>query len=155
MWWRTVVLILLLVGGGALAFFGMGHLMRFCWEDHLVTQLRDQPSFKPQEGPVRDVPSQSFPLARGTLTPPKVELGQQVFRSKCLVCHGDTGRGDGPVGVKLVTKPTDLSSPPIRAQRDTELFQTIAHGKRVMRGFTGDLEDDEIRALVLYIRTLQ
>ena len=38
------------------------------------------------------------------LNAPKAE-----YLSRCAACHGDGGKGDGPLGVKLATKPADLT----------------------------------------------
>ena len=38
------------------------------------------------------------------LNAPKAE-----YLSHCAACHGDGGKGDGPVGEKLATKPADLT----------------------------------------------
>jgi mono/diheme cytochrome c family protein len=35
--------------------------------------------------------------------------GVQMYRNYCAPCHGTNGRGDGPVGVALKSRPTDLS----------------------------------------------
>lgn len=35
--------------------------------------------------------------------------GKQMFASYCAPCHGVNGKGDGPVGAALKTKPTDLT----------------------------------------------
>ncbi len=154
MWWRTAVMVTLLVGLGAGAFFGIGPLTRVCWEDYVIRQLRDQPSFKPQESPMLDVPSGTFPIRRESHAP-TADAGRAIYQIKCRICHGDTGHGDGTVGKKLVTKVADLTSPAVRTQPELELFHTISQGKRVMRSFAGDLEGDEIQSLILFIRTLQ
>ena len=35
--------------------------------------------------------------------------GKQMYASYCAPCHGATGRGDGPVGNSLKTRPADLT----------------------------------------------
>ncbi len=154
MWWRTAVILTLLVGLGAAAFFGVGPLTRLGWEDYVIRQLREQPSFKPQESPVRDVPPRTFSMRRAPLAAPTADAGRALYGVKCKVCHGDTGHGDGPVGKKLVTKVGDLTAPAVRTQPDSELFRTISQGKRAMQSFAGDLEDEEIHSLILFLRTL-
>ena len=155
MWWRAIVMIGLLVGLGAGAFFGTGPLMRTAWEDHVLLQLRDQSSFKPQESPVLDVPAHSVPVARSNSPAPSVETGRRLFQLKCVFCHGEAGQGDGPVGKKFVVKVGDLGSAPVQTQSDDQLFQTISQGKRVMRTFGNELDEAEIRSLVQFLRTLK
>lgn len=182
------MLILILVGLGAGAFFGTGPLTRSLWEDFVLQQLRDQPSFQPQESPMRDVSAESVPLSQdrpgsvpgaaaefalGGSSPAgpfpagsdddgadrvagdaAIESGRTLYEIKCSHCHGDGGKGDGAVGKRFVAKVGDLTAREVRNQRDHELYETIARGKRIMRGFARELDDAEIRSLVQYLRTL-
>ena len=36
--------------------------------------------------------------------------GEEIFLKYCSACHGETGRGDGPVARGLVTAPPDLTA---------------------------------------------
>jgi mono/diheme cytochrome c family protein len=36
--------------------------------------------------------------------------GQEMYDSYCAVCHGKTGKGDGPAASALKTAPTDLTT---------------------------------------------
>jgi cytochrome c553 len=35
--------------------------------------------------------------------------GPALYKAYCAVCHGNSGRGDGPMAVSLKTKPPDLA----------------------------------------------
>jgi mono/diheme cytochrome c family protein len=54
----------------------------------------------------------SFGLAcakAGTIPAPEAQTaGAELYRSHCAVCHGATGRGDGPSSVRLGVLPPDL-----------------------------------------------
>jgi len=39
-----------------------------------------------------------------------MDIGKQEFMSKCAVCHGVDGRGDGPYAQLLTRPPTDLTT---------------------------------------------
>jgi mono/diheme cytochrome c family protein len=52
------------------------------------------------------------------LTLDTLERGKQIFVRECLVCHGDTGRGDGPYGAGLQPMPPDFS--------DSSTYGTLA-----------------------------
>ena len=39
-----------------------------------------------------------------------VSEAQQIFKSRCVMCHGETGKGDGAAAAALNPKPRDLSS---------------------------------------------
>ncbi len=34
---------------------------------------------------------------------------QEIFKSRCTMCHGESGKGDGPAGVALNPKPRDMT----------------------------------------------
>jgi mono/diheme cytochrome c family protein len=36
--------------------------------------------------------------------------GEGLYRMYCAVCHGRTGRGDGPAAIELKTPPRDLTT---------------------------------------------
>ena len=42
-------------------------------------------------------------------TPESIARGRKMFETYCVLCHGDAGRGDGPVSEKFL-KPPDLPS---------------------------------------------
>jgi len=78
--------------------------------------------------------------------------GAEVFKSKCVVCHGPDGSGNTAVGKSL--KVANLRSAEIQKKSDAELTQSISDGKNNMPAFKGDITDDEIHAVLSYVRTL-
>ena len=40
----------------------------------------------------------------------EIEYGEAEYRASCAVCHGETGRGDGPFAIELRTAPADLTT---------------------------------------------
>jgi copper transport protein len=56
-------------------------------------------------------------------------IGRQVYTTYCETCHGETGRGDGPTGLRLVPRPADLrahTAPGVHT--DGELFYWVSYG---------------------------
>lgn len=39
----------------------------------------------------------------------KVDMGQQEYQANCAVCHGPTGKGDGPYAAQLKSRVPDLT----------------------------------------------
>jgi len=74
-----------------------------------------------------------------------------TFRTKCAMCHGPDGAGSS-VG-KSMNVP-DLRSSVVQDKADAELAQIISNGKGGMPAFKGSLSDDQIHALVTYVRSL-
>jgi mono/diheme cytochrome c family protein len=40
----------------------------------------------------------------------RIDLGKREFLNKCVACHGESARGDGPVAGSLRVPPTDLTT---------------------------------------------
>jgi len=76
-----------------------------------------------------------------------------LYKSKCQVCHGPDGKGDTPAGKKVGVK--DFHSPEVARMPDTELFEITRKGKDKMPSYDKKLTDDQIKALVKYIRSLK
>lgn len=76
--------------------------------------------------------------------------GAGVYKSKCVTCHGPDGAGTA-VGKSL--KVADLRSAEVQSRSDAELIQIVSDGKDNMPGFKGNITDDEIAAVVKFVRT--
>jgi mono/diheme cytochrome c family protein len=81
------------------------------------------------------------------------------FDTQCAKCHGESGRGDGPAGAALPTRPRNFSDCSRMAKEsDQRLFNTIKGGgasvglSRDMPPWGEAFEDQEINGLVSYIR---
>ncbi len=79
--------------------------------------------------------------------------------NNCTQCHGKDGRADTKMGKQLSAK--DLTDPKVQAAfTDAKATQSIKegvkqNGKTTMKAFAGKLSDEEIKALVAYVRTLK
>jgi mono/diheme cytochrome c family protein len=86
-----------------------------------------------------------------------VAAGQALFMTTCALCHGVTGKGDGPVGLTLNPRPADLSQHAIPGiHTDAQLFEWITNGfpGSRMPAFKSALSDTDRWNLVNFIRTL-
>lgn len=82
--------------------------------------------------------------------------GRAIYVAKCLACHGDAGRGDGPAARALPKKPRDFSLKEFwSSTTDADVKAVITEGKpgTIMRGFP--MADEQLTALVDYLKTLQ
>src|SRR6202035_2403012 len=80
------------------------------------------------------------------------EPGASVFKAKCVTCHGPDGSGNTPVGKSLQV--ADLRSPEVQKKSDAELTESVTEGKGNMPAFKTILSEDEIHAVLKYVRTL-
>lgn len=145
------------------------------WDKDMV----DQPSEKPQESepvpgpgsvptdgseivpiPANDAEADEMKLAAASIANPvaptdeSIARGEIYFETNCTVCHGATGVGDGPVGLKFLTKaPVDLNDAYTQDQSDGELFFTITRGRALMPAYRDAMSPDERWDLVNYLRS--
>lgn len=86
-----------------------------------------------------------------------VAAGQALFSNYCVPCHGETGKGDGPLGLTLNPRPADLTYHAIAGiHTDAQLFEWISNGfpGSRMPAFKARLSDTDRWNLVNFIRTL-
>ena len=103
------------------------------------------------------------------------DLGSFLFRFHCAGCHGEGGRGDGPVADLLEVRPVDLTQLAARADGvDEAWLATVIDGRERIRGHgtsrmpvwgmtfaleLGSEREDEIRhrieVLATYVMSLQ
>jgi mono/diheme cytochrome c family protein len=76
-----------------------------------------------------------------------------LFQSKCSTCHGADGSGNTPAGRAAGAK--DFRDPEVVKEVDVELQEVIERGRKKMPGYQGKLSEDQVDALVRYIRQLQ
>lgn len=85
---------------------------------------------------------------------------KQNYDRFCAVCHGKTGKGDGPGGMTLSTHPRDFTDcARMKTMSDETLFTAIKEGgpavqlSKDMQPWKDGMDDEEIHGLVAYVRT--
>ena len=81
-----------------------------------------------------------------------LDPGRQLYVSNCLRCHGEKGLGDGPKAASLYQLPANLQKH-VPHHSDAELGKVIRSGPGPMPAFK-DLSEDDLKALLTYLRTL-
>ena len=84
-----------------------------------------------------------------------LEAGRQTYMELCAVCHGDTGRGDGPAGLRLVPRPADFRVHMAAGHTDGELLYWVTYGMAgtAMPAFGDQLTERERWDVINFIRT--
>lgn len=84
--------------------------------------------------------------------------GKTLYVQQCMVCHGLTGKGNGPSGKKLDPKPTDFTT---AVANDEQWFKATKLGTKAigksngMEGFAAKMTDQQIKDVLAYAKTLK
>jgi len=89
-----------------------------------------------------------------TATPATLARGKIYYSYYCIFCHGDAGRGDGPVGESYVPAPSDLTSASIQSLSDASLLKAMLTGVGHEPVLERVVPSEHRWPIVLYIRSL-
>jgi len=98
-------------------------------------------------------------LLAGTPLAVRAADAKTNWANNCVQCHGASGKGDTKMGKML--NAMDLTDAKKQASfTDAQAATAIKdgvkqNGKTTMKAFGGKLNDEEIKALVAYVRTLK
>lgn len=81
--------------------------------------------------------------------------GKSLYLKNCASCHGKTGMGDGPKSKTLSTSSGDMSGKVYQSQSDGEHFYKTKFGKGDMPKYDKKIPDEDIWAIVNYMRTFK
>jgi len=95
----------------------------------------------------------------GAVLSAKAADAKENWANLCAKCHGDDGKGATKMGAKLGVK--DFTSAAVQAEiKDDKAFKAIKEGlksdddRTLMKPFD-TLSDDEVKALVAYVKGLK
>ncbi|NOT33802.1 MAG: cytochrome c [Candidatus Eisenbacteria bacterium] len=81
--------------------------------------------------------------------------GAKVYASKCALCHGPGGKGDGPASKGLNPKPRDHTDKSYMSTlSDEALLHSIREGKGTMPAWGKVLKPEELSAVAMFVRSL-
>ena len=85
---------------------------------------------------------------------------KEVWEKSCASCHGKDGKGETKAGKKAGAK--DLTDATYQASfKDEQMFKQIKeglkdkNGKEQMKPFGDKLSEDEIKAIIAYVRAFK
>ena len=139
----------------------------------IFQEMHYQASKRAQEPPRRMPPSDSVPTSGKEVqlsaeqlrtmqnpvarTQPNLERGETLYQTNCAMCHGKSGKGDGPVALKFkaanaTTLPANLSLPATQDKAESQIWGIITSGGLNMPPFRDLLTAEERWLVVQYIK---
>ncbi len=122
----------------------------------------DQPSLRAFETPMNLPPENSVQYKHEDFKPEEIvmpevdevslEKGKVYYGYFCIFCHGEDGKGNGPVGQSYVPKPADLNSDTIRSYTTPDLYRHSFTGTGHEPVLERVVPEDFRRYILLYIR---
>lgn len=88
-------------------------------------------------------------------SPALIGRGQKLYSIYCGLCHGDLGKGNGPIAPKMPWPPPSLVVERAKALTDGHLYHIITEGQGVMGGYANQIGAEDRWAVVNYVRSLQ
>ena len=126
-------------------------------------EMHYQQTFKSHEPPRLAAPESAVPV--GWVPAPKstsFNTGEHLFNVNCSMCHGATGKGDGPVLKKMMDDygytpavPPDLTDPRIDTMGGDGVMLRMTNGLVVMPKFEKLLTHQEMELIAKYVVSLQ
>lgn len=82
--------------------------------------------------------------------------GRGIFMQNCAVCHGVTGRGNGPVSSSMIKKPANFTRPYYKAYKDSLWYWRVKEGVAGTRmpRWGRTLSEQQMAYLVAFLKTL-
>lgn len=109
---------------------------------------------------VYDIPADSIAIAERTLTNPvpltdaTLKEGELLYGRYCLHCHGEQGKGDGPVA-KIYKGVPVYQSDALKNLNDGHIFHVITYGKGRMWPHGSQITPEERWKIVHWVHKLQ
>ncbi len=86
---------------------------------------------------------------------PLLSQGRIIFLARCVACHGNDGRGDGPLAAQLIGPPVGNLTDDLwkHGDRPEQVIAVIGQGvpNTRMEGWSRVLDPPEVKAVAAYV----
>ena len=115
----------------------------------MFSQQSEAPKSKSKTPPAADADKSGKP------SPEAMEKAKKLYGYDCAMCHGETGDGKGDLSADYAGKLKDLTDPAsLKDYTDDQLLTLLKDGKGEMPPEGKRVKVEDLKALVLYVRSL-
>src|SRR5262245_41573654 len=82
----------------------------------------------------------------------RIQEGKALYETYCSVCHGEGGKGDGPIAEKI-PRPPSFKSDRLLQFQPGRFFHVITLGTKKMPSYAAQLSELERWKVITYVRT--
>ena len=87
-------------------------------------------------------------------TAENLSQGKELYNTFCIVCHGPTGKGDGPV-IPRFPAPQAFDSDYMKHLSEGRIYHVITVGSYIMGSYASQVSPEDRWRIIQYVRTLQ
>lgn len=85
--------------------------------------------------------------------PPTLDKGKALYEIYCLVCHGEHGKGDGPIASKIPPPPS-YKSDRLLGFLPGRIFHVVTLGSNKMPSYASQLSPEDRWLIITYVRAV-
>ena len=79
------------------------------------------------------------------------QSGAEIYKTKCLMCHGAAGLAESGAGKAMKVKP--VTDPEVKQMSEAQMVDAVRKGMGKMQPYKDKLTDAQIKEAVAYFRT--
>ncbi|NOZ94168.1 MAG: cytochrome c [Acidobacteria bacterium] len=87
--------------------------------------------------------------------PKALARGKVIYGRFCVPCHGETGKGDGPVARRGYPPPLPLSGDVAVEIPDGQMFHIVTFGRVMMPSYATQISREDRWRVILFVRSLE
>lgn len=127
----------------------------------LLAEKKDANAFCRKVSEIKSLLVKGLSVAVSPTQIPNLKTGKDVYQQKCAACHGNTGRGDGPLArggkAPMNPPPTDFTDPMyVAGASPFRAYNALLVGMpdSAMGGFDDILDDHELWSVAFFLNAL-
>lgn len=82
-----------------------------------------------------------------------LKSGKVLYETYCLTCHGNEGKGDGPLIPKFPNPPS-FRTQPVKNYSEGRIFHIVTRGSGMMQSHASQIRPEDRWKIAMYVKSL-